>query len=605
MGHEFIKISTMVDALRNTGYKSIESAMSEIIDNSIQWYSKNIFVIMSEELNSKTGRNNINEIAFIDNGSGMDTEVLAKCLAYGETTHKSRKGMGRFGVGLPQSSMYACPLVEVYSWYDGYDNCQKVVLDINAVKKQEKTELDDPVSCKVPEKYKKYLKYKVEINEEIKEYNFLEHGTLVIWKKCDRVNPKTINSLFKRLDLELGRRFRYFIDQGQVEIKLIHHENPDFSRNIMPNDPLLLMKSNIVLGNPNSPGRISVRDNINCTETLFETYTNKDFPDGIIDFPVKYVKFGTSEIKEGIVKIKFSKVKDIFYDQTAFPAGDPGATQMGKYIKMLEGISIVRADREIDFGQFDFYENTNQPQHRWWGCEINFEPELDEAFGVANNKQHVELKREDEDAYVDDEAKPMWIQLRGIINTTIKSMYDKNLKLRKNSRTIKDSQPPSTNFVNEVEEEIASRSDEESSTDSIKKTTKQEDLLKKNEEDLKEQGLTDLTKDDITEYMNKSVKIFYGNISKYGPLFDYTFELGSCKITINMDHIYYQTYLANIFTDIDTKTAFEFLIAAFVKSVDLTNSTQDEQNDKLVTNWNERLRKYTEKRQHFGEDTKI
>lgn len=30
----------MADALRNTGYKNIESAMSEIIDNSIQWYAK-------------------------------------------------------------------------------------------------------------------------------------------------------------------------------------------------------------------------------------------------------------------------------------------------------------------------------------------------------------------------------------------------------------------------------------------------------------------------------------------------------------------------------------------------------------------------------------
>lgn len=37
---EIVKISAMADALRNTGYKNIESAMSEIIDNSIQWYAK-------------------------------------------------------------------------------------------------------------------------------------------------------------------------------------------------------------------------------------------------------------------------------------------------------------------------------------------------------------------------------------------------------------------------------------------------------------------------------------------------------------------------------------------------------------------------------------
>ena len=45
MGKSIVDIKNMGDALRNTGYKNIESAVSEIIDNSIEANAKNIFVI--------------------------------------------------------------------------------------------------------------------------------------------------------------------------------------------------------------------------------------------------------------------------------------------------------------------------------------------------------------------------------------------------------------------------------------------------------------------------------------------------------------------------------------------------------------------------------
>lgn len=595
---DIIKIQSMADALRNTGYKNIESAMSEIIDNSIQWCSKNVFVIVSEKLNSKTGKKNINEIAFLDNGYGMDTETLAGCLELGFSTNKERKGMGRFGVGLPQSSMYACPRVEVYSWSaetSGYSECQKVYLDMRKVQSGEQTQIDDPVKCEIPEKYRKYLEYKIGKNDEIEKIDFKKHGTLVIWKDCDRVNPKTVYYLFDRLDYELGRRFRYFIDKGESQIRLILNGNEEFSRNVMPNDPLLLMKSNIVLGNPNKPGDICPRSNEGCTESLFEIYTDEKHPDGIIHFPVKYIKPYTDEIAEEEVQIRFSKVKNIFYDQTAIP-GDPGRTDMGGYVKKLEGISIVRAGREIDFGQFDFYDKTNEPQHRWWGCEISFNPVLDEAFGVANNKQHVELKELDENDYIDDEVKPMWIQLHSIISDTISSIYKKNKEIRAKSRTTDDMILPSTKIINNAE---SKRDDKNIGTSvDIKNNTDIKELNKKSEEELKKEGIENPTEEDIRKYMNNSVNITYRNNGKFGGLFDYSFEFGNALLTINIDHIFYKTSLEKAFLDPEVKTAFEFLLAAFVKSVDVTKASQNEQNDRLIAKWNERLRDYVEEQQN-------
>ena len=597
MAKDIFVIKTMGDALRNTGYKNIECAMSEIIDNSVQANAGNILVIVSEEYNSNTGRNNISEIVFLDDGTGMSYGEIEGCLGIGYSTRTDRKGMGRFGVGLPQASLYACPAVDVYSWQDGYVNCRKVFLDIDKIKNEEQTEIEDPIEAEIPQKYMKYLTYKIVGEGNQQEYDFTKHGTMVVWKNCDRVVPKTVNFLFKKLDFALGQKFRYFIQEGKSSIRLIHHENPDYTHGIMPNDPLMLMENNYVLGNPDNPGIISPRYNNSCTTPVFEPYTNQDYPDGIVPFVIKYSDSETGEVKESEIEIKFSIVKNIFYDKTAIP-GDPGNTALGKHVKELEGISIVRANREIDFGQFDFYENVNQPQHRWWGCEIRFEPELDEAFGVANNKQHVELRRIEPNDYIDEEVKPVWAQLYDIIHDTINRMYAQNKKTRENARTVQDVLTPTSLIINFAEE---NQEDEgESATEEIRQNTPQEELIEKNKVELIEQGIENPTEDDVKSYMNNKVNVVHKNLGKTAGLFDYSFELGSCLVTFNMDHIFFKSTLEEIFKSTDTKTAFELFVASLVKAVDETKKSQEEQNDNLIAIWNEKLRRYINEQQNFA-----
>lgn len=595
MAQDIFVVKTMGDALRNTGYKNIECAMAEIIDNSIQANAQNVFVIVSEDYNPSTGHNNISEIGFLDDGDGMDLIDIGKCLGIGYSTRADRKGMGRFGVGLPQASLYACPLVEVYSWQGGYENCKKVYLDINKVKTGEQQKIEDPVSAEIPEKYRLYLDYK--IAKEAKSFDFKDHGTFVLWKECDRVVPKTVKFLFNKLDFALGQKFRYFINQHECGIRLIHHENQDLSYSVMPNDPLMLMKPNYVLGNPDDPGQIDPKTNKGCTESVFAPYGNDEYPDGVVPYSIEYIDPQTYEKKSSMVEIRFSKVKDIFYDKTAI-SGNPGQTPLGKHVKKLEGISIVRANREIDFGQFDFYENINQPEHRWWGCEIRFTPELDEAFGVANNKQHVELRYVDPNDYIDEEVKPIWLQLQNIISNTISAMYAENKKTRENARTIKDIITPSEAIINSVE--LNEEESKDSATAEIKRNTSEEELIEKNKEELKEQGLEAPTEDEVRNYMNNHVHIKYKNLGKMAGLFDYSFGLGSCMVTFNMDHIFYKNCLVDIFKDNDTKVAFELFMAALVKAVDDTNLSQGDQNDNLLQTWNEKLRKYINEQQSYA-----
>lgn len=244
MGMDIINLTQYADSLRSTGYKNIESAISEIIDNSVEAKAKNIFIIIKETLDEVEGKNKVTEIAFLDNGNGMDKDLVQGCLRIGYGTRTKREGIGRFGVGLPQASMHVCPLVEVYSWQD-YEKPYKSYLNINKIKSGEQTSIEEPIQQDIPEDYKKYLSY--EINNS--DISFKRNGTLIVWKNCDNVTPRKVATLTERLVFELGKKFRHIIKSDKCSLYIIDTKNDANPRRIKPNDPLLLMEDNYILGN--------------------------------------------------------------------------------------------------------------------------------------------------------------------------------------------------------------------------------------------------------------------------------------------------------------------------------------------------------------------
>ena len=576
MGESIVDIQHFLgDALRSSGYKDAESAVSEIIDNSIEAEAKNVFVILKDSVNDKTGRKNISEVGFLDDGMGMSDEILGKCLGLGVSTRRERKGIGRFGVGLPQASLYACPEVYVYSWQNGIENAKCVYLDINKIKSGEQKVIPDPKSTSVPERYKYYINLK--INDE--HFDFRKNGTLVVWKNCDKIQPKTSCALKSRLEFSVGQKFRYFIHDKKCSIKIFNDDNKDDITTVFPNDPLFLMEDNYALGNPDEPKKIFIKHNGVNLEPIFEPYTTKSGKIGEVDIPVKYYD-KNGELKTSNVKVRYSVVKNKFYDQTAIE-NDPGRYEIGNYAKKLEGISVVRAGREIDFRKFDFYENVNEPQHRWWGCEIIFNPELDEIFGVSNNKQYVELKKTENNDLLDFEGlEPIWNTLSREISSTIKEMYKRN----------EERIPASTQTVNTVENSADDNGDTE--TSKIKKTKSMEQLEDEGKSALIDIGVKNPSKDEIYRFLNNSVNFAYKDLGKFGPAFDYSFSLGTELITINIAHKFYTSFLEKVAEDENSKTTFELFLASFVRAVDKTNPQQQEQNDKLISTWQTRLNEY-------------
>lgn len=584
-GMDIINISDYGEALRNSGYKDIESAMAEIVDNSIQAEAKNVLVIIKDRVPSWGRRSQVYEVAFIDDGTGMTPEWVQGCLRFGNGTRKVAKGMGKFGVGLPQSSLYACPRVEVYSWQNGIDNCYRSYLDVDKIANKKQKKIEPAEKIDIPDEYQKYLKKGLKLVDN--EFDFTEHGTLVLWKTCDNVVPSTVSALFKRLSFSFGKKYRHLIHKQDSNIFLIHDTKDQYNEKVLPNDPLLLMKENLVLGDPNDVAKLQKKTYAPGSEPIFELYKTEFCPDGVVEHKIKYLDRDTKTAKEGIVKLTFSIVKEKFYDLEHMQNPNPGNTDMGKYVGRLEGISVVRENREIDFGKFDFYSDKNSPYHRWWGCEISFDRDLDQVFKVANNKQHVELIKLDGADYAEEEFKPVWLQLEKIITEKISDMVKRNKALRKGART----NITTTSVAEETATKVEEGLEVETESSEIRKTKTEEELKKSAEEILQERGNEEPEEEDTKQLLLQKVVIQEEDVTKYTTdLFMMSVDTGICICTINTGSLYYDHYVNNMSDE--AKLAFELLLASFVRTTDEAAPEKRPTYKKLMSEWNFKLNKY-------------
>lgn len=125
--HDIIPAHLGVQAMRDNGYKNAAYALAELIDNSIQAGATEVELLCAEKETQleQRCRSRIHQIAVLDNGIGMDSTVLRMALQFGNGTYLAEDkhtGMGRFGMGLPCSSISQCQRVEVWTWQSGVEN---------------------------------------------------------------------------------------------------------------------------------------------------------------------------------------------------------------------------------------------------------------------------------------------------------------------------------------------------------------------------------------------------------------------------------------------------------------------------------------------------
>lgn len=570
-GSRIVHAAAFIDALKSSGYKSTYNAISEIVDNSIDANAKNVFIIGEQKIVNTDGgaEKRISSFAFLDDGEGMDYDHLSSCLSIGYSDKADRSGMGRFGVGLPQASVFVCNRVEVYSWQNGIENCMRTHLDIDEIRDFDLNDLDAPVTASIPEEYRCYINWK---QDEI-QYDFSNHGTLVVWTKCTRVDHKKWNTCVSHMAEDLGRKYRYFLNDNTVKIAMCERVSKSFEL-ILPNDPLYLM----------SPSQECLRNSIvesnyiskpynlaeGYTECMFEPFTKDGENLGEIPYPIKYEKDGKPTTKA--VTIKFSVVKEKYYSQPALGITDkPGTKPYGKSTKIKNnvGISIVRQGREIDFSTFGFFGIYNVPEYRWWGCEISFDADMDEVFGISNNKQYVDLKpmsKEEMKEYASDDVKPLWMQLFEVIDPTIRDMDERNEKVRQEKiSTNNDGEAANAGSdVGDLVNVAEQNSNEEVYIHDVSMTD--DEKIKEAEEELIKEGFEKPNNNQINQFILSNVRFKIEHRGRMENFMSYAYVANVLIITLNADHSFYTLFVRKLFENDDDRIAFQLLLTALIKS---------------------------------------
>lgn len=350
----YVPASLAIEAMRDNGYKNTAYAVAELIDNSIQAEANFVQLLCAEREEERASRRRtkrIEMVAILDNGCGMDAEVLRKALQFGNGTRlgrSNRTGIGRFGMGLPASSISQCKRVDVWSWKNGVENSLHTYLDV--------TEITNGITTKIPEPSKKVIP---DIWLKAGK-NFGQTGTLIVWSNMDRLIWYKAATLIDNSELLIGRMYRKFLNNGSTKIRMaaFNIDSPKtftIDKEALPNDPCYLLSKT------------------SCPEPFHDTPMFEKYGDD-----VKFTINFQGENHDVIVRMSYAK------DQ-ARSIPNAGITPYGKHAAKNVGVSIVRAGRELELDQS--IVNNYDPTERWWGVEVEFPPALDELMGVTNNKQ--------------------------------------------------------------------------------------------------------------------------------------------------------------------------------------------------------------------------
>ena len=181
-------------ATRDTGYRSLAAAVAELIDNSLQASAKTIAIHLQENPSG-----NGLSVAVVDDGCGMDIPTLSAALQFGGTPRfNDRSGQGRFGMGLPNSSVSYSRRADVYSWRQRGEILHSY-LDVDEIVTGGLRQVPTPMRSELPSWLSPVAG---------------DTGTVVIWSKCDRLQDRSGACLAKELHPTLGRIFRYFLWSG-------------------------------------------------------------------------------------------------------------------------------------------------------------------------------------------------------------------------------------------------------------------------------------------------------------------------------------------------------------------------------------------------------
>ena len=357
--------------MRNNDF-SPEAAIAEAIDNSLDAQSKNIKIKIFRHTPPGKRKPRPQMIVFGDDGIGMDQDTIQYALKIGwSSRYNQRNGIGRFGVGMTYGAISVCEFIEIYSRQKG-GNWLYTNLDI-----EDRSDNQDPGIEKVKEQKppKEFLPLVGDV------------GTLVIWRNIDRIGA---DFDIANLNHWLGRTYRKFIGNELLKNKKIE-KNTNVRHIFLEYEDDGILQSQLTEIKAFDPMYI-IPDQFHV---LPENETAEIIGDQTFNYNVHEVDAPPDGTKEGNINLRYSLTPKSW--RLVKQHSGRSAENNKRWIWDNEGISFLRAGREIAYKRVLELGNMRDTHDRFWSCEIDFSPTLDHQFSVRNIKVGarplLELKR--------------------------------------------------------------------------------------------------------------------------------------------------------------------------------------------------------------------
>jgi Histidine kinase-, DNA gyrase B-, and HSP90-like ATPase len=357
---------TLVRSLRNLGYNNTTSAVCEHLDNAIQWGASEIRIFFNQR-----GKKGEVDVLIVDNGAGMAPNVLKLAMSFGGSmVYDDRGGIGRYGMGMKTAALSMRPVLDVYSWQEpnAFYNMTLDVEEIGA-NRSNMLELPDPtLATELPAEIVTILTKQMVWPREPQQLfsptaaqlpaSLGKSGTIVYIPNCDRLTYKKAQTLSEHAIREMGRIYRRKLSDG---IKIFVN-----NRSLEAFDPTFWMQD---------ARHVKLPELATKQSRLVNTYA--------IDIPVME---GSSVVQPVNVRVYSLP----FEDWMNLPRK---TLKNDLHIFDPYSVSFVRNDREVDIGSFPELAGKAHADGAWVRLQVDFSGELDEALGVAANKQGVRPKR--------------------------------------------------------------------------------------------------------------------------------------------------------------------------------------------------------------------
>lgn len=561
-----VHVGRALQSLRNSDFNTL-SSMGEVIDNSLQANAKNVRIRL-KKVQMHKNKYDLTEIAFADDGDGMDIDTLAKCLQLGfSDRYNDRSGIGRFGVGMTLGAITQCTRIEVYSKPRG-GGWNSTYIDLDEMQDEEDAIIQPPKSAEIPREYADLME---------------DYGTLVIWKNLDREDA-TIESM----KIWIGRTYRKFIGTETIR------EENGLSKVIKnPN------QRHIFLDDGDSNEEISALDPLYVTKTKYnDTTTEVETPIILEEIVSKIDPPPSRSTEPNKITIRMSLVPKEWRPK---PGSGMWEENRKRHLPDNEGISILRNDREVFYGHIPYYKIRDQASShykgfidmdRFWGCEISFDANMDHWFSIKNIKVG---------------ARPV-SELREKIQKKINStIHDFRTEIRQdwenNRADEQKKRGRELEGADEVEETIGDNASSRPST--------QEDMDKM----LTDAGIVEENKRrEIKEKLGNRPVVFveHQDMGRGSPFLDIITRAGKSIIGMNMKHPFFRKFVdlhqsvlkAGTASEKDLKSLardmdahMHILLASFTlarKELDLEDRDVSNTMEKLMVNWSLNLSKHHE-----------